>query len=160
MESVPSLMKFKSRKEWEQFVWQHITKALAGENSSEVVDKSLSLLITESERGQIIRRAAAISLLKQGKSYGMISKLLWLSPSTISALRKSLRGEEGYVSNYLRRKKGEKVFKRLSKKEWARLRFKLWLETFFTLPPPILPAHPRSLASLLKTFSKPNRYRR
>ena len=108
MKSVPSLNKFKSRGEWEAYIWKKIVSELPKANSVQEIEKLLDMLLTAYEKKQIIKRASAISLLKQGKSYNEIGKLLWLSPQTISAIRKSLRTQAGYISRYMMNKKPEK----------------------------------------------------
>lgn len=116
MKPAPLIDKFKSRKEFDGYVWNQIVENLAKTLSPRDIERSLTMLTTASERKQITRRAAALELLKQGKSYNEISKALWLSPTTISAIRKSLRGGKGYVSGYgwgnTRRKGGWSVYPR------------------------------------------------
>jgi uncharacterized protein YerC len=97
---MPLIDKFKSRKELDGYVWNQLVENLAKTLSPRGTESSLTMLTTASERKQITTRAAALELLKQGKSYSEISKVLWLSPTTISAIRKSLRGGKGYVSGY------------------------------------------------------------
>jgi len=117
MKSIPSLNKFKSREEWGTYIWKMITKRFLEADSAQEIEKSLDMLLTVYEKKQIIKRASAISLLKQGKSYSEIGELLWLSPQTISAIRKSMRAQAGYVSNYTRNKKPEKKQKPMTKDE-------------------------------------------
>ena len=155
MKSVPSVYKFGSRKEWEVHVWKKLVEGLAKATSSQGIERSLEMLVTAHERKQIIKRAAAVSLLRQGKTYREIGEMLWLSPTTISAIRKSMRVGEGYVSRYTRRKKREKLQKPLTKKEWRRLRFKLWIEAIFTLPPPPTPRrHTRRTGRIIQPHGK------
>jgi uncharacterized protein YerC len=147
MKSIPSVNKFKSREAWEVYIWKRIVKGLSEAGSAQEIEKSLNMLLTVYEKKQIIKRASAVSLLKQGKSYSKIGELLWLSPQTISAIRKSLRAQSGYISNYTRNKKPEKKQKPLTKKEWGQLKFSLWIESLFTLPPPPIP-HPKLMRQL------------
>ncbi len=147
MKSIPSVNKFKSRKEWESHTWSKLIEGFTEIKSPQEMEKSLSLLLTTHEKTQMIKRASAISLLKQGKSYREIGKMLWLSPTTINAIRKSIRAQEGYVSDYMRNKKSEKKQKPISKKELDQLIFTSWVESFFTLPPPPIP-HPRLMRQL------------
>lgn len=143
MKSIPSVQKFNSRKEWEAYVWGRIIEGLAGATSSGEIDKSLNLLITAYEKKHMVKRAAAISFLKQGKSYREIEKTLWLAPSTISAIKKSMRGGEGYITHHARRNMKKTKQKSLSKKEQNRLEFKLLVEAMFSLPPPPPPSRRR-----------------
>lgn len=142
MKPIPSVEKFKSRKDWEEYIWSQLTKGLAEADSTQKIKEFLNMLLTAHEKKQMIKRASAVSLLKQGKSYREIGELLWLSPVTISAIRKSMRAQKEYVSSYARNKKPEKKQKPLTKKEWDQLQFSLWIGALFTLPPPPIP-HPR-----------------
>ena len=151
---IPSINKFNSRKEWEDYVWLVLIKEIVKSNSIKKLEKMLGMLLTGHEKKQMIKRASAISLLKQGKSYSEIGEVLWLSPTTISAIRKSLRTKEGYVTRYMRNKKPEKKQKPLSKEELDQLLFTQWIESLFILPQPPIP-HPRLMRQLgYKSFSK------
>ena len=129
-------------------------EGLAKMTSSEEIEQSLNMLLTAYEKKQIINRAVATSLLRQGKSYKEIEEMLWLSPITISAIRKSIKTQKEYVSGYMRSKKHEKKQKPLTKEELGQLRFSSWIDAFFTLPAPPLP-HPRlnRLLGIDKNFS-------
>ena len=147
MKSIPSVNKFKSREEWGAHIWKKIVNGLSEVHSAQKIEKLLNMLLTMYEKKQIIKRASTISFLKQGKSYNEIGELLWLSPQTISAIRKSLRAQTGYISNYTRNKKPEKKQKPLTKEELDQLLFTQWLESLFVLPPPPIP-HPRLMRQL------------
>ena len=154
MKSILAINKFDSRREWEKYIWSILIKEIIKANSIKEIEKVLDLLLTAHEKKQMIKRASAISLLKQGKSYSEIGEVLWLSPTTISAIRKSLRTKEGYVTRYMRNKKPEKKQKPLSKEELDQLLFTQWIESLFILPPPPIP-HPRLMRQLgYKSFSK------
>jgi len=141
-----SSKKFKSRKEWEEYAWSHLVDGLARATSAKEIGSSLNILLTAYEKKHMIKRAAAISLLKEGKSYKEIGELLWLSPQTISAIQKSVRAEGMHISRRARAKKKEKLIKPFTKKELARIRFTLWLEMLFTIPaPPIFPRRPSGM---------------
>ena len=142
MKSISELQKFKSRKEWEEYVWRKLVEGISQAVSVKDVEQSLTLLLTAHEKKQIIKRAVAISLLKQGKSYSAIGKILWLSPQTISAIRKSMRGHNGYESRYMHNKKRQPKQKPMTQKELRQLLFSIKLQALFTLPPPPIP-HPR-----------------
>src|SRR3989344_4019267 len=154
MKSILAINKFNSRREWEKYIWSILIKEIIKADSIKEIEKVLDLLLTAHEKKQMIKRASAISLLKQGKSYSEIGEVLWLSPTTISAIRKSLRTKEGYVTRYMRNKKPEKKQKPLSKEELDQLLFTQWIESLFILPPPPIP-HPRLMRQLgYKSFRK------
>ena len=99
---LPPLGNYPSRAEWEAACWREIlaSKAL------------LQLLITSHERHDIIMRAAILEGLAAGKSYRRIGEEMWVSPQTISAVKKALR-EKNYRS-YLERSKKERIKRKYS----------------------------------------------
>ncbi|MFH1162338.1 MAG: Trp family transcriptional regulator [Candidatus Jorgensenbacteria bacterium] len=101
--------KRESRKEREAQAWKQFIEDLARTSLVKNIEQSLVALTTAHERAQIVKRVAALELLQQGKSYNEIGRILWLSPTTISALRKSARGGAGYVSSYRWAKTAPKV---------------------------------------------------
>jgi len=151
---ISSVNKFKSRKEWERYIWSVLIKEITRANSIKEIEKIFDMLLTAHEKKQMIKRASAISFLKQGKSYRQIGEILWLSSNTINAIRKSLRTQEGYVSRYMRNKKPERKQKPLSKEELDQLLFTQWVESLFIIPPPPI-SHPRLMRQLgYKSFRK------
>ena len=139
MESIPSIENFKSRRKWEGVVWKKIVGGLADMESERGIEQILDRLMTFYEKQQIIKRASAISLLRQGKTYREIGELLWLSPQTISAIKKSTQTQTNHISYRTRNKKPVREGKLfLTKKEWRRQHLKEWLDLIFSLPPPPL----------------------
>ena len=88
-----------SRKEWEALLWEQLVSRLAESKSAEL-KKNLDILISEDERRNILIRAAIIALISEGKSYKEISALLWVSPATISVIKKNIFGKFGSYKNY------------------------------------------------------------
>lgn len=66
----------------------------------------LRLLITTHERHDLVMRAAALDRILSGKSYRQIGDELWLSPQTVSGIKKAFK-EKNYRS-YLERSKTER----------------------------------------------------
>ena len=99
---MPLTSDYSSRAEWETVCWRKII------TSKEL----LQLLITSHERHDLVMRAVALDRLIAGKSYKQISEELWLSPQTISVLKKALK-EDNYRS-YLERSKKERKKKQYS----------------------------------------------
>jgi len=89
-------------KEWEKYVWKKLLADFVKANSPSEVEKLLELFITEHERQQIVKRVAAVSMFDQGRSYREIEERLWLSSSTISAIRKSMQSRKGYITRHAR----------------------------------------------------------
>ena len=95
--ALPLISRYPSRKEWENACWQKILKS----------NNLFELLITSYERRNLIMRAAVISGINSGKSYRQIAEELWLSPQTISSIKKALK-ENNYQSYRERSKKERK----------------------------------------------------
>ncbi len=90
MENIKNLSEFSSRKEWENYLWKEFSKIA----SNKKLELFLNNLLTNQEKRNIIRRLAIISLFKKGMNYHQISEILWLSPNTISSIKKSIGNGE------------------------------------------------------------------
>lgn len=122
--------KFKSRKEWEGFVWEKFLENIK-KDSSEKATKFLNRLLTNNEKKIIIKRLLTLSLINKGKSYRKIGEILWISPSTISSLKKSVLSGLCYDG----RKKPSNKNKKFSGKIKESSLFDYWLN--FPVPPMI-----------------------
>ncbi|MFH1193008.1 MAG: Trp family transcriptional regulator [Candidatus Jorgensenbacteria bacterium] len=92
----PSVHNYPSRKEWERACWGKLLKS----------KNLIALLATPNERRNLVMRAAVTERINAGKKYRQIAEELWLSPQTISSIRKAL-SENGYRS-YRERGKTER----------------------------------------------------
>lgn len=92
--------KFKSRKDWEAYLWEMVLKNIEKLSSKNELRSFLNALLSKTEKKNITRRLIVISLLKQGKTYKEISEILWISPGTISAVKKSLLNYKSYKSKH------------------------------------------------------------
>jgi len=99
---LPPLNQFQSRGEWEGACWKIVSKS----------NTYLSLLTTAYDRRNIIIRAAALEQLSSGKSYKQITDELWLSPQTISSIKKIC--SENIYKSYWERSKSERKRKAYS----------------------------------------------
>lgn len=88
---VPTVSEYPSRATWETASWERVLSS----------KRLLLLLVTDHERRAIVLRAAALERLIAGMSYRQIGKELWLSPQTISGVRKALA--EKHYRSYLGR---------------------------------------------------------
>jgi Trp operon repressor len=122
LKKIKNVSKFSSRKDWEKAAWDCIIATLHKSQSKKDAALFLALIISEPERRNIIKRATAIIKLIEGNSYRNIGKELWLSPQTISAIRKGI-DEKGYVSRWTRdshrdrERKRRKNLDRIAKRE-------------------------------------------
>ena len=81
-----------------------------------VLYKGRKLLIVDKDLDDdapflISKRLATVALIKGGKSYREIGKILWISPGTVSAIKKSIYLPANYKSSryYCGRNKSEKI---------------------------------------------------
>lgn len=81
------ISKFKSRKEWVNYVWAKLLKDL----KNPVLNATLNSLLSSYEKQIIVNRLAALILIKEGKTYKQIGEELWLSSTTIRSLKKILQ---------------------------------------------------------------------
>jgi len=93
---MPAVSDYSSRKEWEAACWQKIATS----------EELLQLLTTAYDRHNIVMRAATVDGLASGKSYRKIGEELWISPQTISSIKKS--ANEKVYKSYLERSKKER----------------------------------------------------
>ena len=90
---LPRLGKYASRKEWEVACWKRLLRSPG----------RFYQIMTSYERHDIVMRAAVAHLLSLDLSYRDIGRELWLSPQTISVVKKGLL-ERGYRSYAVREK--------------------------------------------------------
>ncbi len=79
-------------------IWLKIIECFSQAGSPEKTEKLFLDLLTEQERETVARRLCIISLVRAGKSYSEIGAKLWVSPATISAIKKCLLVNRGYKS--------------------------------------------------------------
>jgi len=96
-------------KNLENYFWLKFCENVE-KSSSERTARILSSLLSVDEKEAIMKRLAAVNLIRAGKSYKEIGKILWMSPSTVSAVKKSMAKATGYKSGdfYASQSKKEK----------------------------------------------------
>lgn len=104
---------FVNGKGWEEKIWKKFLEDIEDAGHDHKTAKFLDNILTTSEKKIISKRLAALVLIKSGKSYRDIGKMLWISPATVSALKKSVCGESYYQSSrfYAEKSKSEKAKK-------------------------------------------------
>lgn len=100
----------KSRKEWEGAIWPGFLEDIKRADSKKKIARLLDNILSSNEKKLISKRLAALTLIRAGASYKEIGRILWISPSTVSALKKSIHKAAQYQSNryYAGRSKDEK----------------------------------------------------
>lgn len=99
---IPPVKGYLSRNEWETACWQKVSAS----------KKLIKLLCTAHERHQFILRVAILERLQVGKSYKEIGEELFVSPQTISTIKKVLDGK--LYESYSERSKKERKTKEYS----------------------------------------------
>ncbi len=87
-----------AEKGWEEKIWKKFLEDVENAEHKHKAAQFLDGILTASEKKFISKRLAALSLIKSGKSYTEIGKILWISPSTVSGLKKSIF-DASYQSN-------------------------------------------------------------
>ena len=90
----------KSAENWTKKLWLELMERVGETKNSEGVRKLIDHLLSEDEKKMIIKRIGVIALLREGKSYKEISEILWLSPNTISTIKKNILGNDGNYKSY------------------------------------------------------------
>lgn len=88
--------------EWSEKLWDAVLENITGSKSKETTKKILERLISEDEKKLILRRIAVGALVQAGKSYSEMSEILWLSPNTISTIKKNIFGNHKNYKSYLK----------------------------------------------------------
>ena len=118
----PKQIMGKEADQWMENLWDDLLNKIVASNSKDKVRKILESLLSEDERKMILRRLGVITFAKMGKSYREISEALWLSPNTISTIRKNIIDGKIYKS-YRKFYGGRKIYS-----SGPRIRKSLWEE--------------------------------
>ncbi len=93
------------RKEWEEHAWNSLLSYLHKLTSAEL-KSFIQIVASPRERHDILMRATAIDRLQKDAAYRTIGKELWLTPQTVSAIKRALI--EGQFKSYKERSKSER----------------------------------------------------
>ena len=93
----------------EENVWLNFLENVENAGHKHKTAKFLDSILTVNEKKLISKRLVALALIKSGESYREIGRELWISPSTVSGIKKSIDG--AYQSSRYRamRGKNEKI---------------------------------------------------
>lgn len=110
MKKIKLLDNFSSRQKWKDYLWKELIKKFSELKSENQLEIFLNKLLTKKEKDILIKRLMIMVLIQKGKSYKEISEMLWLSPNTVSAIKKGLKNFE-YKSYFeiLKDKKNNKI---------------------------------------------------
>jgi len=110
----------KHRTEWQDFLWGRFLEKFSGIKSKNQQRTAIDMLFSNYEKQLIIKRLAALILLREGRGSKEISDLLWLSWSTISALKKTFLASGVYKSqrSFKTTKKQNNLSNKLKEHSW------------------------------------------
>ena len=111
---IPPIGDYSSRKEWEDACWRKMAES----------EEILNLLTTSYERRDLVMRAAVLNGFISGKSYRQISKEIFISLQTISAIKKAIK--ENHYRSYKERSKTERKKKKYSSNRIDKKKHKQW----------------------------------
>ena len=95
--------KNKHRTEWQEFLWNNLLEKLTGTKTKKETGGIINSLFSDYERKIIVKRLAALALIRSGMGTREIMRTLWTSPATISALRKNFFGNPNIYKSQSRR---------------------------------------------------------
>ncbi len=90
-----------SADKWSEQLWAKLLDKISKLNDGQEIRHILEKLISEDEKKMILKRLAVIALLRSGKSYREIGEILWLSPNTVSTIKKNIFGNHKHYKSYL-----------------------------------------------------------
>ncbi len=80
----------RSAEEWQELLWDKLIEGLFKIKSKQDFKSAIESLFSSREKRFMLRRLATNTLIKQGRSYRAIGETLWISPSTISVIKKNI----------------------------------------------------------------------
>lgn len=87
--------------QWSEKLWVGLISKIHQAKSEREIQSLLEKLLSEDEKSMILKRLAVIALIRSGKSYKEISEILWLSPNTVSTIKKNLVNNNKNYQSYL-----------------------------------------------------------
>lgn len=100
---IPKTSDFPPRSQWEIVTWDIVIAHLTALQKPKDMKLLFELFMTPHERSLFLRRIAAANRILEGQHYRAIGEELWLTPQTISAIKKALQNKH-YKSYYERGK--------------------------------------------------------
>ena len=90
----------KSADVWMADLWEKFLDKLSSTKSRKDLKKILEKIISRDEKKMISKRIAVMALLKLGKSYREISRILWIAHHTVSAIKKNFFSDANNYKSY------------------------------------------------------------
>jgi|SRR3989344_7109226 len=109
---------------WMEELWDGLINKLVVSCSHAEIKKILECLMSVHEKKVILRRLGVMAFARTGKSYRETSEALWLSPNTISTIRKNILGNRAGYKSYRKFYGGPRVYSgevRIQKSYWEEL---------------------------------------
>lgn len=128
----------RSAEKWSDLLWDKFLDKLSKAKSKKELRLMLEKLLAEGEKKMVARRLAVIALLRSGKSYQEIGEILWISPNTVSTIKKNILGNIENYKSYRKFYKGPTQWSsgvRVQKSFWENLFGDIDLWDLLTHPP-------------------------
>ncbi|MEK7191941.1 MAG: hypothetical protein AAB646_00275 [Patescibacteria group bacterium] len=128
----------KKAEKWMEDLWRELINKLFTSHSKEEVKKILESLISDYEKKIILKRLGVIAFARMGKSYRETGEALWLSPNTVSTIRKNILGSKANYRSYRRFYGGPKIYSdgfRIQKSFWQEILGDVDIWDLFMNPP-------------------------
>ncbi len=91
--------------DWAEKLWDRLLEKISQSKSKNEIKKVLENILSFNEKKILLRRLAILALVRSGKSYQEIEEALWVSPQTISVIKKGYASQSGqYQSDRSMRK--------------------------------------------------------
>ncbi|MDO8467268.1 MAG: Trp family transcriptional regulator [bacterium] len=95
----PEHLRGKAAEEWQEVLWEELLDSILKMGSKQNAKNLLESLLCSQEKKMLLRRLAVLVLVSQGKSYKEIGEILWISSSTVSAIKKVAFRKTGHYQS-------------------------------------------------------------
>lgn len=114
----------KSAEDWTEGLWLELIEKVGEAKDKNSVRRLIEHLLSNDEKKMVAKRIGVMALLREGKSYKEISEILWLSPNTISTIKKNMLDSKENYKSYRKFYKGPRKYSgqiRIPKTFWGSL---------------------------------------
>jgi len=118
----------KTSKNLGEIIWESVLEKFSNAKTQKEVESFFDSLITSQERENIARRLAVLSLVDKGLHYREIGEKLWVSPVTISTIKKSILSRDYKSHHQLRKERSVLANNNIENKFVGESAFSQWLD--------------------------------
>ncbi len=111
-----------------EIIWESVLEKFANAKTKKEIESFFGILMTSQERESVARRLAVLSLIDKGLHYREIGEKLWVSPVTISTIKKSILSRDYKSHHQLRKEKSVLKNNNIENKLVEESAFSQWLD--------------------------------